>query len=564
MWSVNILSLLLFCYACLSIGNGEVYFASRNFYNILKWDPVKPDFPGENVLYSVQYFRAKVCVKGSSIGFTTSFKPLRDTVLGPPILSTNTSVATLHINVTLPQGPNGVSVADIITHSKKGVIKTTTMYILYITSPQLVAQEAESTTGAFDISLKYKHTEYCGYVLYKPNSEPGHSGSENASFCVTLPEDHQRDSRWPFATVVAVAVTVAVLAAIVIILILCMYKYVKGGKTKNLQQTLVITPGTCKVLQTPDRNLILSELQFCTAQSEKTIYATIQVKPNVPSRESGDYSPQEIPCQVWQSNTDSSLGTGAHSTSPNARDTSAQSSEIYSAVVVHVPPEETEDVQQAATRNIETSHSSLSSNGEKSWDTGGTIPKLTSHGAPSFAGSDDNASSLANQLVLNTVRNINGQLMLSSLAFQLQSTAADETLTLNPERKPLLSDLVCCQDEPSLASFISVDSSEWQDSGCEDSTANTPTNPYCNAHYFPSQQVVGDVHQECQTEPSCNTKFESSYKQNWVPEILHDTTPTDTWTISKMDEVGEEDEGTEGMENLAKTLLGHWKVNIQE
>ncbi|KAM6910532.1 interferon lambda receptor 1 [Xenentodon cancila] len=543
MWSVNIISLLLFCYACLSSGYGEVYFASRNFYNILNWDPVKPAFPGQKVLYSVLYFRddeqqyriktecqnitnpscdltaetpslhdinyrAKVYVNGSCIGFTTSFKPLRDTVLGAPVLSTCTSVAALHVNVTLPQGPNGVSVADVITHSKKGVFKTTTVYILYITEPHWAAQEAESTTGVFNISLKYTHTEYCGYVVYKPNSEPGHSGSENASFCATLPEDHQRHSRWPFVTFVAVAGTMAVLAAIVIISILCMYNYVKGGKTNNVQPTLVITPRTCVVFQNPDRNLILSELQFCT-QSEKTIYATIQVKPDVPSHESGGYSPQEIPCHVWQSNTDSSLGTGAHCTTPNARDTSAQSSEVYSAVAVHIPA----DDSSPAAENIGTSHSSLSSNEEKSWDEDGTVRKLRSHGAPSLAGFDASASNLTNQLVLNT-------------------------------------------DEPSFASLQSLDSSEWQDSGCEDSTTNTPTSPYCNTYYFPSQQVVHDFHQECQTKPSHGTIFESSYKQNWMPEIVHGAASTDTRTSPERDE---EDEGSEGMENSTKVLLGNWK-----
>lgn len=37
--------------------DGRVYFVSKNFYNILHWDPVEPAFPGEKVLYSVRYWR---------------------------------------------------------------------------------------------------------------------------------------------------------------------------------------------------------------------------------------------------------------------------------------------------------------------------------------------------------------------------------------------------------------------------------------------------------------------------------------------------------------------------
>lgn len=62
-----------------------------------------------------------------------------------------------------------------------------TELIIFDSYDPLCLQVRESTTGQFDISLKYNHTVYCGYVVYKPNSEVGHSGSDNASFCVTLP-----------------------------------------------------------------------------------------------------------------------------------------------------------------------------------------------------------------------------------------------------------------------------------------------------------------------------------------------------------------------------------------
>lgn len=36
---------------------GKVYFVSKNFNNVLHWDPVECASPEEKVLYSVQYKR---------------------------------------------------------------------------------------------------------------------------------------------------------------------------------------------------------------------------------------------------------------------------------------------------------------------------------------------------------------------------------------------------------------------------------------------------------------------------------------------------------------------------
>lgn len=60
--------------------------------------------------------------------------------LGPPILSTRTTVSSLHVNVTLPRGPGGVSVADIIATSKNRPIRNVIVYVLRITHPEWAAQ----------------------------------------------------------------------------------------------------------------------------------------------------------------------------------------------------------------------------------------------------------------------------------------------------------------------------------------------------------------------------------------------------------------------------------------
>lgn len=61
-------------------------------------------------------------------------------IFGPPILTTYTTVSSLHVNVNLPLGPNGVSVANIITNSKNRPFKTEIDYTLKITHPVWAAQ----------------------------------------------------------------------------------------------------------------------------------------------------------------------------------------------------------------------------------------------------------------------------------------------------------------------------------------------------------------------------------------------------------------------------------------
>ena len=332
-----------------------------------------------------------------------------------------------------------------------------------------------------------------------------------------------------------------------------------------LSSKQVITSSTPqRVLQSPDGNLIISKPVICS-QSDQTVYATILVKPSVVSVGDGGYSPQDIPCQAWQGSTGSSAGTGAQGLIPNPKDVSAQSSEIYSVVAVHVPAEE-KDFQQPYIKDRETSNLPLSSSGE-SWGEGGMSPKIISQGEPPLPVPDSCDSNQARPLLLHTRRDSNGQLMLPLLNFQLQSGTGDT------ERKPLLSDLIDSKQEgPLLASLQSFDGSEWSDSGCDDSTLNTPTQPYCNTHYFPPQPAVPYVHQGCQNTPCSDATFESGYKQNWMPEILLGTASKDsceyrrtnypcTWTGSKMEQE-EKDRAGEGRSR--KTLLGSWMVQIQE
>ncbi|XP_027869138.1 interferon lambda receptor 1 [Xiphophorus couchianus] len=499
MWPRNIV-VLLFCYASLSTGSGRVYFTSKNFYNVLHWDPVKPPFPGQKVLYSVQYwrgddqhylikdecqnitslscdltaetpsvydvyYRAKVIVNGSCPDITTSFKPLRDTVLGPPLLSIRTAASTLHVNVTVPKGPNGDSITDIITSTKKAVLE----YTLKITHPQWAAQVVKTKNNHFDINLKYNQSDYCGHVVYTVTPEWGRSVSENASFCATLPDDHQIPFLWPL-------LGAAVLAVIVIISAVCVCNYVKGGDSKIIIKSLVISSQKLNVVEHPDKNLRISEV------SSRDTNQIVHNKENTPlnSAENSSYC-QQNPV------------------------TSAQSSGSYAAVGVQPQDQDNERIfQQHDTMHRPTgicSSSLLSVKGSKD------KPQI-GQGIARWSNPEQQP------LVVQTERDINGQLQL---VFQLKGNL--DELQINTERKLFLSD-VTCQDGP-FNIFERVDSLDGRDSGCYDSMVHTPTSLYCNTSYS-SETTVPDFQQECQTTLPCNAIFQSGYKQNWMPERPHE------------------------------------------
>lgn len=116
-------------------------------------------------IHDVHYY-AEVLVNGTCYGRTNRFKPIAESknlhsyscsslltpsqmyspffvsaaILGAPTLSLHTTVSSLHVNVTLPLGPNGVSIADIINKSKNGPSKPVAVYILKITHPKWAAQ----------------------------------------------------------------------------------------------------------------------------------------------------------------------------------------------------------------------------------------------------------------------------------------------------------------------------------------------------------------------------------------------------------------------------------------
>nr|XP_015805539.2 interferon lambda receptor 1 [Nothobranchius furzeri] len=531
MWSVNVMYLLLLCYACLSVGNGEVYFVSKNFHNVLIWDPVNSD---QDEVYSVQYlhyndegqFRikedcqnirtlscdltaetpsvdqeyyfARVMSKGRSIGITTKFHPFRDTILGPATLSTHITASVLHINVTLPLGPKGVSLQDIINSSKSRGSKME--YILNITQPTLHAQELKNKTGQFNIEMMPNLGSYCGHVVYKPIPGWGREPSEKAFFCVKLQDN-------PVTHSSQLLVSVAVVAGIVIVSVVCVCTYLKGGKSKTLPQALKIPSEAHEVLlQVPDKNLIISEILVGT-KSDQTVGAPIQVKPESCPGLFETYSPQDIPWHIFRGDSSLSRGRGTS----NLEGASVHSSETYSAIATHLQVEDNEE-PQAVTKCRRTSRSPLSSIEDENWNK--------------------------------------------------ENSSGDSVFQMHHERKPFLMDATEGLD---VSLLMSLQRSCSTDSGCDDCTVNTPTSSYYNTSFSPPQTVVPYLHEGCHTIPSAETG--SGYKQNWMPGISRKPALVDAWICSEMIKEVEDNEVNEDREyvaNMGQIILGNWEIQTQK
>ncbi|XP_054636628.1 interferon lambda receptor 1 isoform X2 [Dunckerocampus dactyliophorus] len=484
----------------------------------------------------VQY-QAAVYANGRFHGLTTRLNPIAHTIFGKPILSMNTMSSSLYIRVTLPLGPNGTSVEDIIKSSKNGPITPLIEYTLNITSPRWAAQVHYNNSGNFVVDFHGK-TKYCGYVVYKPSHEWGRPESEMADFCETPAYDPSEILPWSL-------MGVALLAALVMMSVGALCFYVKGGNGRKLPRSLEIYAPTTlpKVEHPPDMSVTILKAKVCT-QSEHVYLdkcTSIRPKPNGPSIGTGAYSPQDNTCQPW-------LGsTGFSAARPNHQDVSSQSSVIYSSVAIAVPTEEKELP------------------GVFLGESEGPLRSSDSQSAPNAEVWDSNP---VGQLLLHTVQDINGQLQLPSLMLQLESNTVAHP---DPEGKPLLSDLLVSTEDGS--SFTFLQRSESSDSGCEDGTLNTPTlQDWDRAHFSTNPTPpLGFFLDKNITSSGVNPQ--SGYKQNWMPSFpfgspcnddLYDTmsNPSGTFVAHPKEMVDgalDKDKGSE--EGI---YLGGWGLKIQE
>ncbi|XP_061771156.1 interferon lambda receptor 1 [Nerophis ophidion] len=519
MWSLNIIILLLFCYARLSSGDGKVRFCSKNFYNILHWDPAQPSFPGEKVLYSVLYrryldnhpfqtksecrnisrlhcnltaetpsvphvqYQAQVSANGRFHGCTTRLNPIAHTILGKPALSPWASASSLNIDATLPFGPNETSIGDIIRGSKSGPVRPVIEYTLNLTSPAWAAQVIYSKSGNFVINLysKSRKEKYCGFVVYKPSCELGRPESEMADFCETLAYEPAHILLWLLPTG-------ALLAAVVATSVGALCFYVRAVNKGKLPRSLErYTPTTVSNIGQPaEMNDFISKAMVCTQSEQIDLDKCARPRPDGPFVGPGGYSPQEVSSQPWPCSV-SSLPERL-----NRPDVTSQCSVIYSSVARAVP---TEDKEPASVVLED-----------------GANPLLP-RDFQSPAGVEDCDDHGDGPLLLQTVRDANGRLQLPSLALELERSTIEHP---EPDRKPLLSDLLFSAEDVSSSTLLQR--SESTDSGCEDGTLNPPDLPYgYPAHlpylrgtlpsFFPSMNIASSgVHP-------------SGYEQNGLPSL---------------------------------------------
>ncbi|XP_028325462.1 interferon lambda receptor 1 [Gouania willdenowi] len=583
MWSMNIMILLLFCYACVSTSKGKVYFVSKNFFNVLHWDPLNKASPSENFHYTVHYRRhaeelhsvkecqnitalscdltaftptlhdvryyAHVYANGRPLGFTKKFYPLTETHFSSPNLTIHTTATHLHVKVTLPLGPNGVSIADIL---KVGFPKVVFDYNLKITKPKWAAHEIRNnTSGQFNIALRSNQT-YCGYVVYRPSVQWNHK-SEKAEFCATLPSI---PAGKPPIFLPWIVLGGVVLTVLIVLPAVCACIYMKGGKPKTPPHSLVASTGNQDILRFPDNNLVISKLVI--SESEKTVYAKILVNPISSSPGVVPYSPQEIPRPSWQDMV------GSSSPTPDAGNKSSQFSEIYSSVAHNVPDEEKDEEVEQVEEDMETNHTPVAVSDESLDDNSRSLKPTSQHVStvPDRSTVENNPD---NQIILHTFRDTEGNLVFPSLGFESHGRTGDAESSLTAERKPLSSEHLNSNGGPL---FASSKSSECSDSGCDDSTFNTPTDLFCNTNYFPATVYSPSMHLEPQSRLLGNGSLGTDYKPNWTLSVHHD--PAEAlnypfaWNGDRMEDEVRGHEGNMEEEDVTEILLGNWKLQVQE
>ncbi|KAJ0066269.1 hypothetical protein NL108_005472 [Boleophthalmus pectinirostris] len=545
---------LLFCYACVTSSQCEkVSFTSKNFINILRWDAAEPKFPGETVRYSVLYssaidtdeeifqmkaecqniteqwcdltqetpavydvdYRAKVMVGNSDYGQTRRFRPIAETVLGAPIVSHNINRTDLHVTVQLPLGPNNESITEIFRKNKVGPSEALAVYNLIITEPVMAAQELESTSGHFVVSLKGEQMKYCGYVVYKPAKEWGRPLSENTSFCVTRPA--HSEGPWTILSVLSVNV----LAAVALVTVFCVKRYVTDVK-KIPPKSLVFKPqlsDSHKVIINPEEDNNVSKLEISTI-NEKTEYAKIQRTAPVSFVGDGEYG-HSNKILSWPENA-FDRAVGAHSPGLHYHCDSAGSSVIYGGVAFA----ENGECHQLQTDQAQENTSWISSK-EGLVKSGSLLPSLQTI---TLSNVEFYENSEAQPLLLQTQRNSEGHLMLSVQGKAPFSETTDSTVC--PQRKPLLSYLTVASDKVSN-SLHSLDSSMCSDFGSDENTLPTPTQDYSNGPYL-TQPHFTNFSPDSPSSLSCDSgTYDTPYKQNGMSSIISGTSNINyAWTWS--------------------------------
>uniref|UniRef100_A0A674DM13 Uncharacterized LOC115177124 n=1 Tax=Salmo trutta TaxID=8032 RepID=A0A674DM13_SALTR len=545
---------------CVHYRYGEPYKLNMACQNITT---LSCDLTAETPYIYQNSYCAQVFANSHSLGHTALFKPLRDTVLGPPNVSVNLTTSSLKVTVTLPLGPdNKTSIEEIFNSTSFSYHDPPTFYILNITRPSWAAQVHKNTTGEFVLNnLKNSNVEYCGYVVYIPTREKYRNASESHTFCVALPGE---------VICCPSRLWCLLLGSLLLPVVVCRH-YVR--KKSNMPDKLT-TSNVPPPLWYPPEAITISTAKpyhYPVGFSYGDLKTgKLQMGSKFTSSGSGSYSPQDGPSSIAQPrHCDTYMGQ--QGPPPEHSNNSTQSSTNYSMVVVQVANEGVkEECHRHANseNNINSPWSSESSVHKPSCFQG--VPVLFSRGAPPEPNRCvGDRNSTGHPLVLPTLRCIDGQLQLPTLLLQpeTQSAMASMALPTDAEGQPLLWDLDNTGQGASLLSdLVTTGETEWLDPGTgrEERTIYTPISPMCfnNSNDSPSHSIPPINLADCETS---SMTFLPGYKQHWVPLAPQGLTAEDNFVISSyapqqawIDQ--EEEEG--GDERGSEFFLGGWVVQI--
>ncbi|XP_051576034.1 uncharacterized protein LOC127453597 [Myxocyprinus asiaticus] len=457
MWPLSAVIVLLCCTGvwCHGCNLTELYFQSRNFYNVLRWDDV--EIAGQSALYSVQYhiygetykpviwcqnisvpqcdltnvttdvasrYFAKITASGQCLGEVRHFTPVEQTILERPQLSVTWNDTSLMVKVVPPMGPDNLSIEKCLgTPSIK--------YKVNLTHPESEAGKVfEGTSDSVVIRLVKMDTQYCGEVVYSLTVPFSLRQSENASFCVTV------SARKSWFLIILPPGLLALLLLIVILIVLCQ----QSVKRKHSLPKALMLPKINTQLFCSHTWDDISKVQvwsgFCDI-SQKLPQASIPQERSEVMYNCTGYASQDSHDPEWKSD---SVGSQQEMTSDIS-----EPSVIYSMVVGR------SDVQISdnppTDGRIDETSSKLSGL-QSVWVEGTNVSvdrKLTD--------SDTNNK----PLVVPVTPGSNGTLQLHEFLFQSSLLLAHETL--HGERKPLLTDLVI-EDSRSNVAYPPVHVSE--------------------------------------------------------------------------------------------------------
>jgi len=169
--------------------------------------------------------------------------------------------------------------------------------------------------------------------------------------------------------------------------------------------------------------------------------------------------------------------------------------------------------------------------------------------------------------VLPVVRTAKGELTLSMLAFRSQEDG-DEAEEKEEEKKTLLVDVVAYKAQGTPRLLLSLNSmggsEDWNDSGCDQSTANTtPTQLSISSDGFLTEPATLVFPADLRSSYAERDAMASGYKQNWV-NVGEDTGGYgfghQPWTQPPEEEVGEAGEEEQGD---GQVFLGGWVLRFQ-